>query len=382
MEYLRTEGPLSRANLSAATGLSRSAVSSLVSCLLEEKLIHEIGLQPSEGGRPGMLLDLNPGGGCVVGVEIGVGFITVILTDFIAQVLWRRKVLFDPVAEERDVVLEKAGGLVQEALEAGRSRGLRRLGIGLGVPGLVDVGQGSLVFAPNLRWRDVPLGTPWKERFGLPVFVENEANAGALGEHYFGVAQDVENVIYLSAGVGLGAGIIIQGALFHGVSGFAGEVGHMTVDPDGEPCGCGKRGCWETVVGPHAIVRQARELVEEDAGSLIRSLVDDDLDRIDVDLVIEAAEGGDAVAREVLHEVGVQLGIGIGNLVNVFNPAMVVLGGALNLASPFLLPVIEQMVRQHALAQPREALTIAASAHGADACVMGGAALVLQDVFV
>ena len=317
--------------------------------------------------------------GASVGVEIGVDFISVVLTDFVAQVLWRERVASDP-QDHQAAILGRAEAIVREALEVGQSRGLRRLGIGLGVPGLVDLGEGCLVFAPNLGWRDVPLREIWGRRFDVPVYVENEANAAALGEYYFGVARYVQSLIYLSAGIGLGGGIIINGRLFRGSGGCAGEVGHMTIEPGGQPCGCGKRGCWETVVGPRAIVRRVREALEGEGESLIHNLVDGDLDRIDVDLVVQAAESGDPLAKRALGEISVQLGIGIANLVNIFNPEMVVLGGALSLASPFLLPVINETVREHALARPWEIVEVAASAHGADACVMGAVALVLDEI--
>jgi len=325
------------------------------------------------------LVELNPDGGCAVGVEIGVDFVSAVLTDFVAQVLWRKRVPSDP-EETQDVIIGRAEEIIQEALTIGRERGLPPLGIGLGVPGLVDIHEGTLVFAPNLRWYDVPLRQIWTQRFDLPVFVENEANAAALGEYYFGNAWGVQNLIYLSAGVGLGGGIIIKGKLFRGSNGYAGEIGHMTMNPEGEPCGCGKRGCWETMVGPRAIVRRVKRALENGRESLISSLVENDLNRIDIDVVVRAAHAGDPVARNALEEVGVYLGIGISNLVNAFNPEMVVLGGALSLAGPFLLPVIEETVQKHALPQPRSALTITTSAHGADACVMGAVALVLDEI--
>ncbi len=378
-ECLRSRGPLSRANLSDETGLSRSTVSSLVNALLKKRFVREIGLETPGRGRPGILLELDPAGGSAVGIEIGVDFISVVLTDFIAQVVWRQRVLSNP-DDDQGVIFERAEELVQQALAVGEEHDLQCLGIGVGVPGLVNVRQGTLVFAPNLAWHEVPIREKWTQRFHLPIFVENEANAAALGEYFFGVAQDVQNVIYLSAGIGLGAGIIIEGQLFRGSGGYAGEVGHMTMDPNGELCGCGKRGCWETIVGPRAIARRARKALQDNKDSLIYSLVDGDLSRVNVDTVIQAAEAGDPVARQAFRETGVSLGIGIGNLVNAFNPQMVVLGGALSSASPFIMPVIEEVVKKHALPQPYESLTVAASAHGTDACVMGGAALVLDDV--
>lgn len=378
LESLRTRGPLSRASLSSMLGLNRSTVSSVINELFEDNLVMEVGLESSSGGRPGMLLALNPEGGCAVGIEIGVDFISIILTDFTAKILWRRRVECHP-EEGQDVILRRGEELAQEALAFGEARGMPHMGIGVGLPGLVDVEQGELVFAPNLHWRDVPLRTLWEERFGLPVFVENEANAAALGEYYFGVAQNVKNLIYLSAGVGLGGGIMINGKIFRGSSGFAGEIGHMTIDPEGLPCGCGKRGCWETLVGPRAIVRRVREKVGDNEGILSR-LVDGDNSLIDVSVVVEAAEAGDEAAITALREVGEQLGIGIANLVNVFNPELVVLGGALSLASAFLMPSIEEAVAAHVLSQPGEIVEIAASAHGADACAVGAVALVLDDI--
>jgi glucokinase-like ROK family protein len=302
------------------------------------------------------------------------------LTNFVAQILWRKRVVSDS-RDGKAGIIKRVENIIQKALEAGEEFKLRRLGIGLGVAGLVDARHSKLVFAPNLRWHDVPFREMWTQRFNMPVFVENEANAAALGEYYFGAARDVQSLIYLSAGVGLGAGIIIDGKLFRGSGGYAGEVGHMTVDPNGELCGCGKRGCWETVVGPRAIARRVREALEGRNNSLIRDMVDNDLSRVDVNIVLQAAKDGDPIAQKALKEIGFQLGVGIGNLVNTFNPEMVVLGGILSLASPFILPAIEESLEKHALPQACETLKVIASAHGADGCVMGGAVLVLDDVF-
>ena len=265
-------------------------------------------------------------------------------------------------------------------LNFGLSQGLRPLGIGVGVPGMVDVRQGKLIFAPNLHWNNVPLRLIWSQRFNLPVFVENEANAAALGEFYFGAAQGVNNFIYLSAGIGLGAGIVLDGKLFRGSMGYAGEVGHMTVVPDGELCGCGKRGCWETQVGPRAVLGRVRVTLKNGTPSVLCDLVGGDLERISFESVIQAADQGDAVALGALQEVGAQLGIGVANLVNVFNPELIVLGGALNRASSVLLPIVEKTISENALTPARENVTVAASAHGTDACLIGAIALVLEDI--
>ena len=379
LDALRRFAPLSRAELASRTGLNRSTVSIIVNNLIEEGLIQETNLQNCKVGRPGMMLELNPKGGFAIGIELGVDFISIILTDFIARVQWREQVCSDP-NEDQITILDRAATLTQHALDYGLSQGLRPLGIGVGVPGLVDLRQGKLIFAPNLHWNNVPLRLIWSQHFNLPIFVENEANAAALGEYYFGAAQGVDSFIYLSAGIGLGAGIVLDGKLFRGSNGYASEVGHMTVDPNGELCGCGKRGCWETQVGPRAVLRRVRKTLESGVPSALCDLVESDLERISFESVVQAAGQGDSVALGALQEVGERLGVGVANLVNVFNPELIVLGGALNLASTILLPIVERLIRENALTPACENVRVSASAHGIDACLMGAVALVLDDI--
>jgi glucokinase-like ROK family protein len=263
---------------------------------------------------------------------------------------------------------------------AGQAEGLRPLGIGVGLPGLVDLNTGQLKLAPNLKWREAPIRQIIADRFTLPVYVENEANAAALGEYYFGVARGIENTIYLSAGIGLGAGILIGGKLFRGSRGYASEVGHMTIQPNGELCGCGKRGCWETLVGPRAVVRRVQNSLQAGVQTMMPMMTGGDVRLINFEIVVQAAAAGDPAALSALDQVGRYLGLGMANLVNIFNPELMVLGGALNLASPFLLPVIQQTICEDALAPSRENMRVVPSALGTDACVMGAIALVLDDI--
>ena len=379
LDELRRFEPLSRAELSSRTGLNRSTVSIIVDSLIEENLVQETNLQNSKVGRPGMLLKLNPNGGFAIGIELGVDCISIIVSDFIANVLWREQMCGVP-GDDQILILERAISLTQRALDFGQAQGLRPLGIGMGVPGLVDLRQGKLIFAPNLHWNNVPLQLIWLQRFNLPVFIENEAKAAALGEYYFGVAQDVFDFIYLSAGIGLGAGIVIDGKLFRGNNGYAGEIGHITVDPNGEVCGCGKRGCWETQVGPRAVLRRVRNTIETGSPSILSDMVDGDLERITFENVVQAVSRDDSVALHALEEVGEHLGIGVANLVNIFNPELIVLGGELNRASKILLPIVTQIINENVLYPIRENVRVAASAHGTDACTIGAIALVLEDI--
>ena len=379
LDCLRLNAPLSRAEISTKTRLNRSTVSSIVSHLIHDGFVREIEFQKDRLGRPGMLLELSPDGACAIGVEIGVDFVSIMLADFAAQPIWRKRVAIDPRIGQ-PAFIERAGDLIQDAMKQAKKTGSRPLGIGVGVPGLVDVLEGELVFAPNLKWTHVPVRQMLMKRFDVPVFVENDANAAALGEYYFGVARGVADFVYLSADVGLGGGIVLGGKLFRGKNGYAGEIGHMVLDPNGAECGCGRRGCWESFVSPRVVARNIQTMLRNGTASLIRELATDDLNSITFDQVIQAAQADDAVALDALQDVARWLGIGIANLVNIFNPELIVLGGALARASKILIPVIETTVRENALGQPRETLQIAISAYSSEACIVGAAAIVLDEI--
>jgi glucokinase-like ROK family protein len=379
LEVFRTHTTLSRARLAMETGLNPSTVSNIIGELIQEDLIRETDLVQSSTGRPGRLLELNPEGGCALGIEINVDYIELLVTDFAANVLWRQRQTSTPEAGQEEIMLQVLQ-LAKQASAFIEGRKAHLLGVGVGVPGLVDVSNGLLRLAPNLHWVDVPIRDVLASHFDCPIYVENEANAAALGEYYFGAVRNVKNFIYLSAGVGLGSGIVIGGKLFRGMFGYAGEAGHMTLDVNGELCGCGKRGCWETFVGPRAVEQRVRRSLTLGAESIMVDMAKGDLQNIVFDDVVQAAQTGDQTAMDALGQVAFYLGVGIANLVNLFNVEVIVLGGALNNASSFLLKDVERIAFANTLASGREHLRIIPSAHGTDACIMGAIALVLDDI--
>lgn len=373
LQQLRMHAPLSRADLAERIGLNRSTVSGIVAQLLHAGLIHETALQTGEAGQAGLSLALNPSGGYGVGVEIDPSGVRVFLTDFVANTVWRRRVRFDDV-EHQDTYLHCAEELVRQALLHAQQQGLRVLGIGVALPGLVDVHEGELCYAPSLHWHNISLRRQWSKRFGLPVLIENNANAAALGEYYFGIGQDVPNFLYIGAGATMGGGIVINGELFRGRGGFAGEMGHMMLDPNGLPCSCGRQGCWETMVGPQQVVEQYRRRSPH-ATQVLQADSDESL----FVQVIHAAVAGDLAALAVMQEMGHYLGIGIANLVNIFNPQLVVLGGYYSLAHETVIPVIKERIKQHSLFPMRTALSVLPSQRGVDDSILGAVALVLDD---
>lgn len=380
MDCIRLYSPLSRADLAGRTGLTRSTVSLIINDLIKEGFVQETETRQNRRiGRPGVLLQFNPDGGFAIGVEVGVDFLSVVVTNFVGKVLWRRRLERDE-QETQEGTLALAESTISDAMEYGKQLGLRPLGMGVGIPGLVNAKQGTLIYAPNLRWANIPLRQIWSQRFKLPVFVENEANCACLGEFFYGVAHDVQDFIFLKTGVGLGGGIMIDGKLFRGKGGFAGEIGHMTLYEYGQQCSCGRIGCWETFVRPSNILSEICTRLKKGEKSLLSILGSGDSSKITLNDVADAARNQDKLALDVLETVAHHFAVGITNLVHAFNPELVILGGSLVPVNPWLIPVINSALKNDILPPLRNFTRIESSTQGEDACLLGAIALVLDDI--
>jgi glucokinase-like ROK family protein len=317
-----------------------------------------------------------------VGLALGVDFVSAVLTDFGGQVRWRLRQGADP-AEGQEAIISRTLRLVDQALEANRELCEKRLlGLGLAVPGMVNVQDGVMIFSPNLQWRDVPLRQILHEHTGLPVFVDNDANAAAVSEHLFGVARQAQDFVFIFAGVGVGGGLFLKGEIYRGATGFAGEIGHTNYLSESyhSPCRCGNRGCWETFANQYSIVQRVRSRLAVGRNSLVPGLMAEQDSPLTLPIILQAADAGDAQALEALSETGSALGRGVANLVNIFNPEMVVVGGLLGAAGRHLLPAVEQAVAKTALPELQSQVQILLSAFGPDASVMGAVALVIEAI--
>ena len=381
LNSLHNDAPLSRAGLAAHTGLNKATVSSMVKDLIALGYIRELGIDASssEVGRPAINLEPDPDAGFMIGVEIGVDFISVITVNFGIEIVSRRYESTTKLFNQQSV-LERALFLVNESVEQISKRKRPLFGIGIGIPGLVDAAHGKLLFAPNLGWENIPLKEIVTSQFNAPVFVANEANLAALGESQFGAGVDSNFMVYLSSGVGLGGGIVLNGNLLQGATGFAGEVGHMTVERNGKLCNCGNRGCWETVAGSQSLFNRVEEAIADGQASWIFDQIEGDFERLSIPLIVTAAKQGDQVAINALQETAKWLGIGIANLLNVFNPEQVILGGPLSAGEDFILPAIRETIDRRAWAWVQEEVDIVMAKHGEDAAVMGAVAMVFRNV--
>lgn len=360
LKLLRERGTLARADLAKELGMTRNTASNIVTDLLQAGLVIETEFRRAGAGRPGLLLELAPGGGFAVGVEIDINRIIVIAADFNGKILWEQAASISR-RQTQDECIGLAEQLAADALSRGKGEGLNPLGLGLGLAGLVDSENGMLTYAPTLNWTDVPFKALWESKFNVPVYVDNEANTAALGYQTYSDRSKARNLAYLSIGVGMAAGFMLEEQLFHGSSGFAGQAGHMKIRTDGEPCTCGDRGCWVTEVGINALARRTG------------------MEHPDLTAIADSLRAGDAQLKEIADEMAEMLGLGIANLVNLFNLDTVVLGGAICPILPFMLEKTRTVVDERALKQPRANVRIKVSERGNDS-VFGAACLVLDAV--
>jgi predicted NBD/HSP70 family sugar kinase len=383
LHILLRQGSVSRVRIARLTGLSTTTVTNLVAELLDHGLVVEDGLEQSNGprsvGRPRTALRLVPEARNAVGVHIGVGSITVAVTDLFARPLCRVS-LDHPLERPVDDILDDVAGLVEEATARCQIDPNHVVGAGIGASGLVDVQAGVNVLAPNLGWRDVPLRERLQARWDWPVFVDNNVRAMALAESMFGQGQDVRVLAFVYARVGVGAGFIVDGEVYRGGAG-AGEIGHITLMADnGEPCRCGNTGCLETLVSEPTILRLADQIAAADPGGPLADRLRRGSGEL-IERVFATAREGDDTTRAMLDDRARYMGIGLANLMNTLSPELIILGGIFALGQDVLFPVTEQTLRQRAFADLGERVQLAPPTFGEDAGVIGAAALALDTFF-
>lgn len=261
------------------------------------------------------------------------------------------------------------------ALELAQGKEIAALG--LGVPGLLDLEEGICLFSGNLRWQGVPITRPLSDKLGVPVVIDNDVRVAALGELSRGEAKGCKDFIYLTVGTGIGSGIFLDGRLLRGPRWSAGEVGHMVLDPQGPHCTCGSRGCLEALASATAIAREGRAAAGANSASLLNTLAGSP-EEIDASLVFKATAAGDQAAAQVVDTAMTWLGIGVANLVNIFNPRLVVIGGGVSLAGEQLLSPVRAQVQRYSMPVQRETVTITTSALDDIAGVAGALELARQ----
>jgi N-acetylglucosamine repressor len=372
-------GPQSLTDLTKATGITLPVVSAIVSSLRKEKLV----IEPKEkdtnqAGRPPSIVKLNGKAGYVLGIDIGRLFTNFIILDLETNIVadTRRKSI--PLSNDIKLIddLEKEIKIVLSAAKVGWNK---LLGIGISLPGMVrgKTGFGETYF----NFGEAPAREILSKRFNKPVHIEHDLEAMAFGERWFGAAKDVRNALCVNVGWGLGLGLILDGKVYYGEDGYAGEFGHIQVVKDGDLCYCGKRGCLETVASGRAITKIAKDRISKGASSIMMSEEKLSVDQIDAGAVLSAAGRGDQFSIELLEEAGRFLGAGIAILINLLDPAVVILGGGVSTGAPYLLDSVRTNALKNSLVPVNRNVKFVISDLGSKAGALGVAVYLAEDLF-
>jgi predicted NBD/HSP70 family sugar kinase len=365
--------PTSRQELAAATGLSLATVATLVGELLGLGMITEVGFEDSAGGRPRGLVAVNAPGGALIGVDLAETYVRVELFDLALNVLARTEEEMRPGEIRPEQVVDHVAAAVGSVVTQAGVEGARVLGAGVSVPGQVDRDTGVCAYAPNWDWHDVPLLDLLSDHIAYPLHLDNPLRACAVAELWFGAARGCGDAVVVNLGTGVGAGLVLGGGVHRGVSNSAGEWGHTTLVLDGRPCHCGNRGCVETYTGAPGIMLNLRELSPD--SPLLRP----GDQTATVDALARGVSAGDPVAVRVLGHTARYLGAGIADLINLFNPEVVVLSSWV--AAAFGEPLLDEVraaVTRHALRRPLAATRIVLSPIPTDPVCLGAATFALE----
>lgn len=377
LNKIRTDGPISRATIAKETKLTPPTVSNLVTELIDAGLVIESEQGESIGGRKPTLLVVKKNSYYTIGLDVGTKVIRAVLVNLVGDLV-EQKVVSIPIGISKEELLKLILQVIKDIAELHTDKTM--IGIGVGMHGVIDVDKGVGLFAPGLHMRDIPLKETLEQEFGILVKVDNDVRAMALGEYWYTNGSNSENMVTVNIGRGVGAGIVLNGELFYGNHDLAGEIGHMTIDVDGNVCPCGNRGCWQTLISGPAIGTMAMHQIQAGAYSQLQEMVDD-LSEIEGKTVYEAAVKGDPLSIQILEKTGEYIGIGLTNLIHLLNPTKIIIGGGVANAHSFLMPKIRETIEKRALTPQARETPITYSKQGVFGTAKGAAALILQEIF-
>lgn len=373
LKLIYDQGEISRADIARKTRLTRTTVSSIVTELIENKLVVEAGQAPSAGGKPPTWLKIDEDALHCICADLGSQGFSGAIVNLRGEI--KRRLHLPIENSDGEAALDLVYQLVDDLLKLAE-RPL--LGIGIGTPGLMDAQQGIVRNAVNLDWQDLPLGNLLAARYDLPVYIANDCQAAALGEYIFGGNGTGSSLIVIKLGRGIGAGIVLNGELFYGDGCGAGEIGHVSVLKDGELCTCGNRGCLETVASNRAIIKRAQRIYKDDPDSILHRYATTTA-KLNTRSILKAYLDGDQSVREILQDASDYLGNAVANLVSALNIHRIEIAGDDLYLEPEFIEIIRQQVRQGSLKALAQETHLEAARLGGDIVILGAAALVLQN---
>ena len=374
---------VSRVELAKLTGASAGSMTVMVHRLIGKGLVVESGKSAAGLGRKPVALSLRSDLGYVVGVDLGSFLTRVVVADVLGNVLYKSETE-TRMAEGRDRVIARTFEAVHSALHETHIKGALK-GIGMAHSGVIDTQKGVVLCFPRpgqmTQWRNVPLRDMLKDEFSVPSALDDSARMMAVAEKHFGLGREMNDFLFIEAGMGIGAAIFIDGKMYRGPGGSAGEFGHMTVDENGPLCSCGNTGCLEAMASCGAIIQSVRTAIQHGVNSKVTELVERDMDRINVEAILQAAKENDTLSFRVLHEAISRIGVMLADVINLLNPSFVVFAGPLfRQGGDFLLDQLKDVIRRRALEKSASEAKLQISNLGSEAAALGAARFVSEQI--
>jgi len=374
----------SRLELARQADLSPSSITAIVQRLIKKGLVVESEPATSQLGRRPIPLQVRGDAAYLVGVDLGSFFLRIVITDVNGEIVYRSQARTDmKVGRER--VLERTFLSIHQAIRESNLPPKLIKGIGIAHSGVIDSEAGVVLSYPRpgqmAEWRNVPLRELFEKEFDLPCLLEDSVRTSTIAEKCFGAGRELSNFLYIDVGMGIGAGIFLDGRLYRGAGGRAGEFGHITVNESGPLCSCGNTGCLETVASCAAIIQNVRTAIEKGIDSRIREATGGDLDKVSIELIAQAATDDDSLAYRILQRSASYIGIGLANLVNLLNPRVVIFGGALFREIPQLIAdPLRRIIKQRSLEKSAQEVQLVVSTLGGEASALGAARLIAEKI--
>ena len=376
-DLIRRKGPISRAEIARTIGLSIPTVMKITEEFSHKQFVQDVGKGESSGGKRPELLELVPDSKYIIGVGVGRSKTNVLMMNLAGEV-FIREIMETGGTAVPEVWISRLIQVIENVIrESGLSR-KQILGMGIGMPGILDEKSGKVLFSPDFKWENVDMLTPIRERFKMDITIENANRALAMGEYYFGAGVDSRNFLVVNLGHGIGSAIMREGEFYRGSSGSSGEIGHIILEKNGPKCNCGNLGCLEAIASGNAIARDAKIAVLEGSATKIMELVNEDINRIEAKTVFEAARLGDRLAIQITERAMQYIGIGLANYINLLDPDLIILFGGLTNAGDIFLKKVKEVLRERQMKFAGRQVKLVISQMGENGTAVGSASLVLK----
>lgn len=376
-DLIRRKGPISRAEIARTIGLSIPTVMKITEEFSHKQFVQDVGKGESSGGKRPELLELVPDSKYIIGVGVGRSKTNVLMMNLAGEV-FIREIMETGGTAVPEVWISRLIQVIENVIrESGLSR-KQILGMGIGMPGILDEKSGKVLFSPDFKWENVDMLTPIRERFKMDITIENANRALAMGEYYFGAGVDSRNFLVVNLGHGIGSAFMREGEFYRGSSGSSGEIGHIILEKNGPKCNCGNLGCLEAIASGNAIARDAKIAVLEGNATKIMELVNEDINRIEAKTVFEAARLGDRLAIQITERAMQYIGIGLANYINLLDPDLIILFGGLTNAGDIFLKKVKEVLRERQMKFAGRQVKLVISQMGENGTAVGSASLVLK----